>query len=157
MSALGYFKNESPPNQDPVKKLQPSIIFGRGQNRIYILNTRVNEEKQCFLSAQNDLARQIWRTTFFNPLLTERFLKTWHDVLHVPLPADGLAGNWRIEESNNQKQVVVTWDGSGVRVRLRFDIAGGELQEEVFMGNKLVQQSGRPPATEREIGTGTQP
>ncbi len=157
LSGLGYFKNESPQNQDVVKKLQPAIVFGRGQNRIYILNTRINEEKQCFLSAQNDHARQIWRTTFFNPLLTERFAKTWHDSLNVPLPANGLAGDWRIEESNDQKQVVVTWEGSGVRVRLRFEIASGELQEEVFLANKLVQQSGRPPATEREIGAGTQP
>ena len=68
LSGLGYIKNENPPASGSVKKLQPSLTFATGENRIYILSVGRSAEGQCFLSAQTNQAEQVWRRTFPNPL-----------------------------------------------------------------------------------------
>jgi beta-lactamase regulating signal transducer with metallopeptidase domain len=133
LSGLGYFQNQGPPNPDLVKKVQRSINFGTGANRIYILSIENSAERPCFLSAQTNQAHQVWRSTFFNPLLTERWVKPWRESFSGPLPGSGLAGDWMVEESDDQTQVVVTWKGNRVLIRIRFDIATGKLQQEDFM------------------------
>ena len=74
----------------------------------------------------------------FNPLLTERFLKAWQDSFSSPLPSGGLAGNWMVEESDDQKQVVVTWNGTaGPRVVLRLTSPPASCRAEDFMPDAL--------------------
>ena len=141
LAAVGYFKNQSPPGPDPVKKVQRSITFATGENRIYILGIENSAERPCFLSAQTNQAHQVWRSTFFNPLLTKRWARSWRESFSGPLPSSGLAGNWMVEESDDQTQVVVTWKGNRVLIRIRFDIATGKLQQEDFMPPALVRQA----------------
>jgi hypothetical protein len=151
LTGLGYFKKDDRLATGSVKKLPPSVTFGTGENRIYILSFPKSAEGQCFLSAQTNQAEQVWRSTFANPLLNERFAQVWRSTTRGPLPKE-LAGYWSIEESDDKNQVVVDWTGSGVRVRLRFDIASGKLLAENFMPEPQTERPRELPAGNRPPG-----
>ena len=159
IDGLAYPANDAHPKGRGVSPASSAIAFGGGQNRIYILNTEANESKECFLSAQTDQARHVWRTTFINPLLTERFRKAWTGSFNGPLTNGGLAGYWTVAESEDQKHVVVTWAGSGssARIRLRFDVASGKLLAEDFSPEELGEESAGSAEMDRGKSTGAEP
>jgi hypothetical protein len=111
------------PEAATVKRAHPVLALARGQDRIYILGGA----KHCFLSAQTGEARQVWRSEFDNPLLNEQFARAWHEFSNGPFPKSGLVGNWTVEESGDQRIVVVSWTGMGMMVTLRFDAASGKF------------------------------
>jgi hypothetical protein len=112
LTRQGYFANPAL-RKSGAERGQPSITIGRGKARIYILSIAQNE---CFLSAQTMQGRQIWYSTF-----------------HDPIPIGSVPGDWTIEESEDRKQVVPTWSGSGMNYRIHFDATTGDLVEnEVF-------------------------
>ena len=147
LSGLGYFKNENPPASRSVKKLQPSLTFATGENRIYILSIAKSAEGQCFLSAQTNQAEQVWRSTFPNPLGTYEFQKAWTERRNGPPPDDVLASTWTVQESGDRKLLVVGWSGKGVDLRIRFDAESGK-----FLGCERMPDPGpvqSPPAKGR--------
>jgi hypothetical protein len=119
---------EVPLAPDSAKPADPVLAFARGLNRIYILGGG----KECFLSAQTNQARPIWRSEFHNPLLNGQSARVLHELSNRRLPKNVLAGNWTVEETGDHKQVVVSWTGMGVCVTLRFDAAGGKLISDEF-------------------------
>jgi hypothetical protein len=133
LAALGYFNKERPAKSGPTKKIEPPIYFGRGQNRIYILNTEKNAVNECFLVAQTNQAKPLWRTTFLNPLFTDHFRQARRAVSPDASPNDGLTGDWTIEESEDAKLVIVNCTSNSPRVKLVFDRDSGKLLTEDFM------------------------
>ena len=137
LTGLGFFKNENPPAPGSVKKLQPSLTFATGENRIYILSVGKSAEGQCFLSAQTNQAEQVWRRTFPNPLEPGLFRGAWRAKRNGPPPDYPLAGTWTVRESDDRKLVVVSWSGKGVHIRIRFDTESGKV-----LGTDLTPDSG---------------
>ena len=124
---LGYLNNENPPASKSVKKLQPSLSFATGENRIYILSVGRSAEGQCFLSAQTNQAEQVWRSTFPNPLEPGLFRGAWRAKRNGPPPDYPLAGTWTVQESDDGKLVIVSWSGKGVDLRIRFVAESGKI------------------------------
>ena len=130
---------------DAVNQESSTLAFGRGRNRIYVLNI---EQDECFLSALTDHASQVWHRAFRNPMQASGFEQAWHDASNGQLPGGRIAGGWTIEESDDRKQVVVSWEGRGVHIRLCFAIADGNLLTEEFTPGRGPQE-GDPAAKDR--------
>ena len=77
------------------------------------------------------------------------FEQAWHDASNGQLPGGRIAGGWTIEESDDRKQVVVSWEGRGVHIRLCFAIADGNLLTEKFAPGRG-PQDGDPAAARIE-------